>query len=81
MPAPGVGSGRGRVLDRPGMPQTTNDRSPTVGGMIGGSDAARYAIEHWDPSRLPAPLEPDTLADGVWELFSARDRFERTIRG
>jgi len=52
-----------------------------VGGMVGGSDAARYAIEHWDPSRLPAPLEPDTLADGVWELFSDRDRFEQTIRG
>lgn len=52
-----------------------------VGGMVGGSDAARYAIEHWDPSRLPAPLAPDTPADAVWELYSTRDRFERTIRG
>ena len=52
-----------------------------VGGMVGGSDAAQYAIEHWDPSRLPPPLDPDGLADAVWELYSTRDRFERTIRG
>ena len=52
-----------------------------VGGMVGGSDAAQYAMAHWDPSRLPAPIEPDTLAEAVWDLFRARDRFEQTIRG
>jgi NADP-dependent 3-hydroxy acid dehydrogenase YdfG len=52
-----------------------------VGGMVGGSDAAQYAIEHWDPSRLPTPLDPDDLAAAAWELYRARDGFEQTVRG
>jgi NADP-dependent 3-hydroxy acid dehydrogenase YdfG len=52
-----------------------------VGGMVGGSDAARYAMEHWDPSRLPSPLDPDDLAEAAWKLYHARDGFELTVRG
>jgi NADP-dependent 3-hydroxy acid dehydrogenase YdfG len=51
-----------------------------VGGIVGGSDAARYAMENWDPSRLPPPLDPDDLADAMWELYRADDRFEETVR-
>jgi len=51
-----------------------------VGGMVGGSDAAQYVLEHWDRSRLPAPLDPDDLAEAMWRLDQAGDRFEETVR-
>ena len=51
-----------------------------VGGMVGGSDAAQYVLEHWDRSRLPAPLDPDDLAEAMWQLYRAGDGFEQTVR-
>jgi NADP-dependent 3-hydroxy acid dehydrogenase YdfG len=51
-----------------------------VGGMVGDSDAAQYAKQNWEPSRLPNPLDPAALADVVWDLYAKRDRFEEIVR-
>jgi NADP-dependent 3-hydroxy acid dehydrogenase YdfG len=50
-----------------------------VAGMVGGSEAARYAAENWDPARLPVPIDPDDLAGALWDLYLKRDRFEQIV--
>ncbi len=50
-----------------------------VGGLVGGSEAARYFTERHDPAELPDPLDPADLADACWDLFRRRDRFEVTV--
>ncbi len=50
-----------------------------VAGMVGGSEAARYAAENWDPAQLPVPIDPDDLAGALRDLYLKRDRFERTV--
>jgi hypothetical protein len=47
--------------------------------MVGGSEAARYAAENWDPARLPVPIDPDDLAGALWDLYLKRDRFEQIV--
>ena len=49
-----------------------------VAGMVGGSDAARFATEKWGADALPEPLDPADLAGELWNLYQARDRFETT---
>ena len=50
-----------------------------VASMVGDSDAARYVTEHWDPALLPEPLNPENLADALWDLYLKRDRFEEVV--
>jgi NADP-dependent 3-hydroxy acid dehydrogenase YdfG len=50
-----------------------------VAGMVGGSEAAEYVAQHWDPALLPEPLDPADLAEAAWDLYSKRDRFETTV--
>jgi short-subunit dehydrogenase len=50
-----------------------------VAGLVGGSDAARFVAENWDLATAPRPLDPDDLADAMWDLYVKRDRFEEVI--
>lgn len=50
-----------------------------VAGLVGGSDAAEFVAENWDPVALPEPLAPDGLADTLWGLYRKRDRFEEVV--
>lgn len=50
-----------------------------VNGMVGGSDSARAAAEKWGPEALPEPTDPADLAEAMWQLYRAGDRFETVV--
>jgi short-subunit dehydrogenase len=50
-----------------------------VAGLVGGSDAAGFVAQNWDPATLPEPLDPADLADVMWDLYLKRDRFDEVV--
>jgi NADP-dependent 3-hydroxy acid dehydrogenase YdfG len=50
-----------------------------VGGMVGGSDSARFAAEKWGPAALPEPLDPADLAGALWDFHRGGDAFETVV--